>query len=205
MSDLELDMTMMFAIHDALRRDLAAVATMRTRTEGWDLFERMLDRHHTIEDDSLWPVVREAVAGEPDNLALLDDMATEHAAIGPLLAAVDAALAHGDSASQARADLDEKLRGHLTHEEEAAVPLINDALTEEQWIAFGKTSAEQIGPDMPRFLPWVLDGADDDRTAAVLAVMPEPVQQAYRTEWLPAYTGSRSLGSKTNRTKQQRT
>ena len=95
--------------------------------------------------------------------------------------------ARGDSASQARADLDEKLRGHLTHEEEAAVPLINDASTEEQWIAFGKTSAEQIGPDMPRFLPWVLDGADDDRTAAVLAVMPEPVQQAYRTEWLPAY------------------
>ena len=41
--------------------------------------------------------------------------------------------------------------------------------------------------DMPRFLPWLLDGADDDMTARVLAFVPPPVQQSYQDEWRPAY------------------
>jgi hypothetical protein len=187
MTNFKLDMTTMFAIHDALRRDLGRVARMETRSEGWDLFERMLDVHHTVEDDALWPIVRDAVAGRSDDLALLDDMATEHAALGPLLEAVDAALVRGESAPQARADLGARLQDHLTHEEEAALPLVDDTLTQEQWMAFGQASAERVGSDMPRFLPWLLDGADDDTTARVLGSIPEPVQQAYRNEWRPAY------------------
>src|SRR6266487_4084183 len=85
MTDFTLDMTMMFAIHDALRRDLEHVAQVHTRNEGWDLFDRMLHLHHTIEDDLLWPVMRDAVAGRSEDLALLDEMETEHAAIVPLL------------------------------------------------------------------------------------------------------------------------
>jgi hypothetical protein len=114
-------------------------------------------------------------------------MASEHALIGPLLEAVDAALTRGESATQARADLEARLQAHLTHEEDAALPLIDRALTEEQWMAVGQGSTERVGPDMPRFLPWVLDGADEDTSARVLGRIPEPVQQAYRNEWRPAY------------------
>ena len=52
---------------------------------------------------------------------------------------------------------------------------------------FGEASAKMIGPDMPNFLPWVLDGADAQRSTAILAVLPEPVQQMYRDQWQPAY------------------
>ena len=40
---------------------------------------------------------------------------------------------------------------------------------------------------MPSFLPWLLDGADADRTKAVLGRHPDQAQQAYRNEWQTAY------------------
>ena len=187
MTDFRLDMTMMFAIHDALRRDLEHVAQVEVRSDGWDLFARMLYLHHTIEDDLLWPMMRDAVAGRSEDLALLDEMETEHAAIVPLLEMLDRALADGKTAPQARADLEARVREHLTHEEREALPLIDRTLTQQQWIAFGQESAQRVGADMPRFLPWVLEGADDDTTAHLLGVIPEPVRQTYEHEWRRTY------------------
>ena len=128
-----LDMTMMYAVHDAFRRDLAHIDRMTTWTEGWNRFSKFLHAHHVAEDEALWPVVRDAVGDQPDDVKLLDDMVTEHGALGPLLEAIDAALAHGESAPEARADLAARLQEHLTHEEEAALPVIDRTLTEEQW------------------------------------------------------------------------
>jgi hypothetical protein len=185
--DFKLDMTMMYAFHDALRRDLKQIAQMEARSDGWDLFESLLHLHHAAEDDALWPVLRSALAGRADDEALLDEMAAEHAALEPLHEAIDAGLAGGDSAPLARTELATKLHEHLTHEEEAALPLIDATLTEDQWMHFGQVATERIGPNMPNFLPWLLDGADEDMTARVLGIIPPPVQQKYRDEWRPAY------------------
>jgi len=187
MTDFTLDMTMMIAFHDALRRDLKEVASTDARSEGWDLFERMLHMHHRTEDDLLWPVVRDEVAGRSDDLALLDDMVAEHAAILPLLEAFNRALTGREPAPEVRADLDAHLREHLTHEENEALPLVDRTLTEAQWMTFGMGATERFRPDMPRFLPWLLDGADDDMTGRVLGFTPPPVQQSYEDEWRPAY------------------
>jgi hypothetical protein len=186
-NEQHLDMTMMYAFHDALRRDLKQIAQMEARSDGWDLFELLLHVHHTSEDDALWPVVREAVADRPDDLALLGDMAEEHASLEPLLEAVDDALGRGESAPEARAELAEHLQVHLQHEEEAALPLVDATISFDQWMVFGQTAAERVGANMPNYLPWLLDGADDDTTARVLGVLPEPVQQTYGKEWQPAY------------------
>jgi hypothetical protein len=40
---------------------------------------------------------------------------------------------------------------------------------------------------MPTFLPWLLDGADDESANAMLDHLPEPARKAYRNEWQPAY------------------
>jgi Hemerythrin HHE cation binding domain len=186
-NESSLDMTMMLAYHDALRRDLKQIARMEQRSDGWDLFETLLHVHHTAEDDALWPVVREAVAGQADDLALLDEMEAEHAALSPLLEAIDEGLERGDSAPQARAEMATKLQEHLSHEEDAALPLIDATLTVEQWMAFGQAATERLGPNMAKYLPWLLDGADEDTTARVLTVIPPPVQEMYRNEWQPAY------------------
>jgi hypothetical protein len=190
-TDFELDMTMMYAVHDALRRDLQPVAQMTARSEGWDFFERLLQAHHLAEDDALWPVLRETLTGRNEDLALLDEMEAEHDALGPLLETIDDALDRGDSAPVARADLAARLREHLGHEEEAALPVIDRTLNEEQWMQFGEAAAARIGADMPHFLPWLLDGGDAERAREILGSLPEPVQQTYRNEWQPAYAAKR--------------
>jgi Hemerythrin HHE cation binding domain len=186
-ANFKLDMTMMYAFHDALRRDLVRVMHMTAPSEGWDLFERFLHAHHEAEDDALWPVLREALIGRTEDLSLLDEMEAEHAALGPLLEAIDDALDCGKSAPEARADLATRLQGHLTHEEEAALPVIDRTLDEEQWMRFGEASAARIGAEMPTFLPWLLDAAGAERTKVVLDGLPGPAQQEYRDEWQPAY------------------
>jgi hypothetical protein len=183
----KLDMLMMYAVHDAFRRDLDGVATMSRRSDGWDAFQRFLRYHHEAEDEALWPVLGDALAGEPHGLVLLDEMRAEHAALGPVLAAVDDALDRGDTAPGARNELAVRLEEHLTHEEEEALPIIDRTLDEQQWMQFGEAAVATIGPDMPTFLPWLLHGADEERTAAVLGRLPEPVQRSYEKDWRPAY------------------
>src|SRR5262252_9293921 len=101
------DMTMMYAMHDALRRELVRIARVTANRQqdpqqmlgtavGWEMFKSYLRVHHTSEDDALWPVMSRELASRPDDLALVDAMETEHAAIDPLLNAIDAAIAdHG--------------------------------------------------------------------------------------------------------------
>ena len=187
-SGYELDMTTMFTYHDALRRDLGPVARMTARSAGWDLFKQFLHVHHAAEDEALWPTVRRALVAHGDDVALLDDMEAEHAGLGPLLDVIDDALDRGDTSPRARADLATRLRDHLAHEEDAALPLIDRTLDEEQWMRFGEASVATIGPEqMATLLPWILDGATPERTAAILHGLPQPAQLAYRNDWQPAY------------------
>src|SRR5258708_38593479 len=99
--DFKLDMSMMFAMHDGLRRELVQLGRIAIRRDdnpgrllraalGWELFKKFLLGHHQSEDDALWPVLRAHVAGQPDRVALGDGMEAEHAAIDPLLNAIDA-------------------------------------------------------------------------------------------------------------------
>jgi hypothetical protein len=81
--------------------------------------------------------MRDAMADRPDEPALLDQMAMEHAAIGPALETLDQELAHGKSASQAQADLETRLLHHLTYEERDTLPLVDRTLTVERWMAVG--------------------------------------------------------------------
>lgn len=182
-----LDMTMMFAVHDAFRRDLEHVATIATRSDGWELFKGFLHAHHVAEDDALWPVLRQELAHRPEHVALLDEMETEHAALGPVIEAIDDALQRGASALPARTELATLLEEHLTHEEERALPVVDAILDLEQWMRFGEASAARIGPDMPVFLPWLLDGADAKRTDAIIGQLPSPARRMYRNQWQPAY------------------
>lgn len=189
-TQFRLDMTVMLATHDALRRDLERAAGRRTRCEGWDLFQRILHAHHTSGDDALWPVVRSEVPDHPDDLALLDAMANEHATLTPLLDAIDEALGTDDPGSRLRElmpELDTELRQHLEHEERDALPLIDRTLSLEQWMGFAEAASNTVGPDIPRYFPWLLDGADKETTEHVLGLLPEPVKASYRDEWLPAY------------------
>jgi iron-sulfur cluster repair protein YtfE (RIC family) len=197
-----LDMTLMFAMHDGLRRELTRIARIAARPDpdprqvlrtaaGWEMFKLYLRAHHTSEDDVLWPAMEAELAGRPDDLALFEAMESEHAAIDPLLEAIDAAIADPDAGQGRLGDLAgalvSTLEHHLDHEEKQALPLIDVTLPQRQWQRFTQVSAERVGADLPRFLPWLLDSASRVSASAVLAVLPGNVQGTYRDVWEPAY------------------
>lgn len=196
------DMTLMYTFHDALRRELEHIAritatpsddpghVLRTAV-GWEMFKDYLNVHHGAEDDVLWPAVRQAAAGSPDALAVLDAIEAEHAAIDPGIAAFDAAIADRENGAQRVTMIAEKLLaglgGHLRHEEDDALDVVDAFATPELLARFGMEHNVRVGAGSPRFVPWLLDGARESDTALVLGRLPEPLRMAYQQEWQPAY------------------
>lgn len=200
--DFKLDMTFMYVFHDALRRDLERIARFTARASddprrmlrsaaGWQMFKKYLRIHHRAEDDAVWPVMYQVLADRPDDLALLDAMEAEHAAIDPLLDAIDSALVDRDGGSERLGGLVDSLltnlSGHLSHEETEALALIDATLTEAQWQHFGELQRNAIGDDTRRYLPWLLDNMSTEHVAYILGVTPEPLRNAYHDTWQPAY------------------
>src|ERR1700745_427587 len=117
-------MSSMLAIHQALRRDLERLGRIAAKpagnparllqaAAGWEQFKTFLVAHHTAEDQALWPPLREAAAANPDQVALADPLEEEPSAIGPLLAAIDAAAADPDG-HQAIGDIIDELISKLS-------------------------------------------------------------------------------------------
>jgi len=215
--DYKLDMSVMLAIHDALRRDLARVgkiaavtgddpARMLQAVLGWELFKKFLVVHHQAEDDVLWPVLREAVAARPDQVALADALEQEHAVIEPLLAAIDAAaigtgpigtaatdtggagLGHGHERFADIVDeLVSKLTAHLAHEEADGLALIDASLTPQQWQRFAAVHGQRLTPDAALYMPWLLSDTPPGSLEQVLAKFPPKFATAFREQWAPAY------------------
>jgi iron-sulfur cluster repair protein YtfE (RIC family) len=197
-----LDMTRMHIMHGALRRELERIARVTARTDddpkrimrtavGWELFKSFLYIHHTAEDEALWPVMRKALAGQPDDLALLDAMEAEHAAIEPMLKAIDATLADRNSRPDMLRNLTDALaavlHGHLMHEEDEALALIDATISPAQWQFLVDEHSRLGAADMARMTAWVLDGASPEHISAMLSSVPEPVRLAYHNEWRSAY------------------
>jgi len=194
-----IDFTLMYVTHDAFRRDLVrlreAVDGGRTDTPrfqaGWSNFKRQLEVHHTVEDAALWPRVAAAVseAARPDDAALLREMEAEHARLDPLLDAADDAIReHGPDLAQRIAELAAALNAHTAHEEEEALPLIQEVLTPKDWDAFRRAMARRQGPSgAAAYVPWILDGATADQRRRFLAAMPAPVKVINGLLWERRY------------------
>jgi iron-sulfur cluster repair protein YtfE (RIC family) len=200
------DATIMLAMHDAFRRDLAHLgraANVRAADledaerraavmAGWEVFKTQLHHHHTAEDADLWPRMRNHLADRPDDLALLDAMEQEHQRIIPLLAAVDSAFADRDHGHERLGDavdaLATELPSHLAHEEREALPLANRALTAKDWRAFTADQRRKNGiRGAAQMYPWMLDSTSAGEVHAVLHTLPPPLRIVYRRVWSPRY------------------
>ena len=178
------DVTMMYLIHDAIRRDLDRLedglhqlasmhagprrrALVGALERTWADLDDYLHEHHATEDELLWPMLRRhcPLTGE-----LLDELEGQHAALTPLVRDCRSAMTRAltsyptfEDATRA-ADIVGALRGelraHLAHEEAAAMPYIVDHLG-PHWDAFEARQRKAAGVSgLTRFLPWVLDDAD---------------------------------------------
>ncbi|MDX6356335.1 MAG: hypothetical protein QOF98_3238 [Streptomyces sp.] len=201
-SQQDIDFTIMYATHQAFRRDLrrlaAAVAAGRADAPeihaGWANFTFQLHNHHTVEDSDLWPQVAAKVTARPDDQKLLAQMEAEHAELGPRIDAVDAGLKTGspDLADQVR-DLSEVIDDHFGHEENSALPLIQDVLAPADWRRFGLANASSLGfRGVARYIPWVLDGIPAADRRRFLGAFPPPVKVVNGLLWERRY-GRRGL------------
>jgi hemerythrin-like domain-containing protein len=201
-STFQLDMTMMFTVHDAFRRELERIARISASTDddprrilraaiGWRMFKTYLRIHHTTEDETVWGVMERELADRPSDLALLAAMEAEHAAIDPLLNAVDTALADRDHGPERLGGLVDELatnlNAHLKHEEAEGLSLIDSTLTARQWQHFAEVHLGRVGSDVATYLPWLLDSVSQERTETVLSRLPEHGRVAYRDTWRAAY------------------
>jgi iron-sulfur cluster repair protein YtfE (RIC family) len=201
-----LDFLMMYATHDAFRRDLARLAaaadprtgSLRAFKEGWKTFTYYLTIHHSSEDKALWPPVRRKAGLTAEQVAVLDAMEAEHAVLDPLMASVDSQLASGDleRLPATVAELTAALTAHLENEEAAGLPLLDKLLSEKEWSDFEDVQKNAVGvKGAAQFFPWVLDGAPASVEEKALALLPAPVRFLYRKQWRPKYDKTSPWGA----------
>ena len=175
---MTIDTRMNGVIHAALKRDLERIALLVARPDDlsparlqaigghavW-LME-LLHRHHTTEDERLFPVMR---ANQPDIGPLIDSMLAEHAAIASAVTALEDAGRRAEAGEPGAADeLGSAVAGlrlvldpHLEHEERSLSPLVPGSVTEEEWAVFEKGNTEGVKtPDLAFQGHWMLDNLD---------------------------------------------
>jgi hypothetical protein len=173
---MAIEFTAMEIFHHALRRDLAALEAVFDENV-WRNFAFQLHFHHSAEDLLLWPVVRAKVTDPADD-QLLDAMEAEHARIDPLLAAVKEGMDAGERVPAQFAELAAAVTDHLTHEEQAALPMMDRLITQQDWDGF-VAGARQLDGDLAQnpavLLPWMVKDAPDELRRRVLAGLPPPL------------------------------
>ena len=172
----QVDMTMMYLMHHAFRRDLRAFAeavprtpvedrdTWRALAERWALFSAPLHHHHTGEDTHLWPFLMERAS--EDERVTLEAMEAEHAEIDPGLDACAAGFSrlaeHADEGARAAlavrlCAVRESLARHLRHEETDTIALLQRVMTQEEWEEIDKEFVKGVTfPFLLRAIPWVM-------------------------------------------------
>ena len=193
-----LDMTGMYGMHYAFRRDLhdfvgavrhtpvGELVVWTALQERWARFFEVLHHHHEAEDRHIWPVTRgRATAhGRLDDVAVLDSMEADHEQIDPALQACTDAFAamvdhpcadHRNALDIEVTEVHELLVSHLAREEREAIPLIQELMTPEEWDASEKAIAKEYGLRIVPFaVPWVFKGLSADKAAQVEPLLDLP-------------------------------
>jgi hemerythrin-like domain-containing protein len=198
--DGPIDMQTMYLMHHAFRRDLDLFAeavrntpvedrdTWRLLAARWELFAEVLHKHHTAEDDLIWPVV--VRLGEPDDVAVLEAMEAEHEEIDPLLESCAAGFRrlarHGEEDTRAALAVRvcaarESLRRHLAHEETDAIAIIQRLVSAGRWEAIEKEIARDASLTYAtRVVPWAAHDVPRETLERLFADVETPFKVIWR-------------------------
>ncbi|MEJ1965556.1 MAG: hemerythrin domain-containing protein [Gammaproteobacteria bacterium] len=159
------DASHMYQVHDMFRRELKLLpALVRDVARGdeeragivadhIDLLSTVLHAHHQLEDESLWPKLRER--GSSEDRALVDEMQAHHASIEEIGSKIAAAIrAWRSGAARERGTalalcLDRMLlivSEHMALEEERAIPLIEKHITAAEWDEANRRGFASVSP-----------------------------------------------------------
>jgi iron-sulfur cluster repair protein YtfE (RIC family) len=192
------DMTGMYVMHHAFRRDLAAfTSSVRSTPLGdgdtwaalarrWARFSSSLHHHHSAEDEHYWPVLLLAVEsrGTAADLAEVHAMSDEHADIDPLVTAIGEGFAalvehpcdeHRNALDIRLAGLREVLDDHLRHEETVVLPLVQRVMTTQQYEDVEKAiGASYPSREVPFLVGWAMHGLPAEGREAMFRMAGAP-------------------------------
>lgn len=171
----------------------------------WNNVTELLEHHHIVEDDVIWPKLRSRTSAADAALAALE---AEHvnldSAAAQACSALEALTGTQDSASMDRAaQAAEKfaadLAAHLDQEESLVIPVLLETFSKDDWNAIEEANMGSIVAHglLGRMFPWVVDGMAEEVTRGVLAQMPDELAAEYHASWRPAHQDMRrsALGS----------
>jgi hypothetical protein len=206
------DMTMMYVMHHAFRRDLDRFVSAVTETPledraiwkalaaRWDSFFKILHHHHTVEDLYIWPfLVQRADAAERETL---DAMEEEHGHIDPLLDSVAEGFRTlaSDRLPAGAEDLRAALRvrvvatrdtlaRHLEHEETEAIVILQRHSTTADWHRIEKEEIGKKTPPVP--MPFMVGWCAEEVPAKELNEVFGIVGTPFKVLWLLTRRGFR--------------
>jgi hypothetical protein len=147
---------------------------------------------HRWMTSRVWTLRRHLTA--PEDQHGVNSMIDEHRSLSTAIQFVDGALARSVNIATAVDQRGRALHDHLDHEERSALPLLEQHLSRAEWRAFLLTECRPIPAGPARFLGWVLDGANEPDTNALLAELPPPGRLVSRYPTRPRLHGQASYG-----------
>jgi hemerythrin-like domain-containing protein len=200
-----IDVSDMFAVHQALRDTLAAgPARVRTVDPGdperleliadyYDNVLWFLHVHHEGEEALVFPKLR---ARCPEAGPLMDAMVGQHEAVVTVLEGAGGSLAAwraGDAEAQEElaaqlAAMHGALVPHLDTEEADVLPLCADNLSAEEWGALpGHALSQYSGDKVWLILGLILERRTPEGRVAMMSAMPPPVAQMWTGQGREAF------------------
>lgn len=184
-----IDLLGMRLIHRVMRRDAARLADVASRAlshpeefgdaryaaiaDYLQLYVASVNHHHQVEDDSLFPLIKDTAGPHVDMSELTED----HHALVALLEQLEAQAAdlpaETRGLAQTLSELRDLLDEHIEEEEAKLFPIITAHVPARRWRKF--EAAARRGGQM-----------DFDLTRMVAALLPEEQSQARATLPLPA-------------------
>ncbi len=199
------DVSEMIAVHQALRESLGSAPELVRRVDASDagrvelianLFDNVLvflHVHHAGEEQLIFPLLRERC---PDEEAMLEQMAAQHADVVEILTRSEGALsawAGGEATAQedsaaALGELAGRLDQHLADEERQVLPLCAEHLSLEEWGALpGHALGSFTGDKVWLILGLIRKHMTQAQRDEMLAHMPPPAVDMWTTMGEQAY------------------
>ena len=199
------DVTDMFAVHQALRDTLGGAPQLVGGVDASDtervelitnLYDNVLDFlhvHHEGEEQLVFPLLRQRC---PEQLELLDLMASQHADVVELVSRSEGALsawAGGDTSAQADTAsalgaLGSRLDQHLGEEELRVLPLCAEHMSLQEWGALPGHAMDNFGGDKIWLILGLIRGRmTQAQRDQMLAHMPPPAVEMWTSMGEQAY------------------
>jgi hypothetical protein len=144
------------------------------------MMARNLHSHHSDEDRTIWPVLRER---DPAAAILVDVLERDHARIDPLLAMITDRSVPLHQRAVVLEELSDLLNAHLDKEEAEGVPLMIRHFTRAEWEENGKAHTKEVRKDLPSFVPTMIDHMTEAEVEQLIATGPKLLVLIYKLSW----------------------